>query len=256
MNRFAQRLRALAPTDRPRAEVPKVDVDDGIAKVRLYDPIDTWGEFWGISAKEFATTIDELPDDVAEIHLLINSPGGDVFDGIAILNAIRGHEARSVAVVEGLAASAASFIAAGCDEVVMARNSEMMIHDAWGVCVGNAEDMRQLADDLDRLSDNIASIYAERTGGDLAVWREAMRKETWYSAEEAVEAGLADRVETKTTAPKNRFDLSIYTYAGRRAAPPPAANSEPQAAPAPAASDPTRDARVDRFRHLVSTTRT
>ena len=108
----------------------------------------------------------------------------------------------------------------------MARNSELMIHDAWGLCVGNAADMRDLAGRLDHFSDNIASVYADKAGGDVATWRAAMAAETWYSAEEAVEAGLADRVVTrKADDAKARFDLSIFNYPGRDAAPDPAAPS-------------------------------
>jgi hypothetical protein len=82
----------------------------------------------------------------------------------------------------------------------MAKNSEMMIHDAWGLCVGNADDMVKMAGELDHFSDNIASIYAAKAGGDVADWRAAMQAETWYSAQEAVDAGLADRVDTGKTA--------------------------------------------------------
>ncbi len=258
--RFQDRLRALAsPTPRPRAEAPRADVADGIATIRLYDPIDSWGEYWGVSAKEFVGTLDELGADIGEIHLRINSPGGDVFDGIAILNALRAHPARVVAYVDGLAASAASFIAAGADELVMARNSELMIHDAWGLCIGNAAEMHAMAEMLDHISDNIASVYAEKTGSDVAEWRAAMSAETWYSADEAVDAGLADRVDRKSDADaKNTFDLSIFTYAGRDAAPSPhrAEAPKPEAAPAAAATPLVSPARVNEFRHLVATTRT
>jgi ATP-dependent Clp endopeptidase proteolytic subunit ClpP len=220
---YTRRLRALAPVARQliRAELPADSGDATTAVFRLYDPVDSWGGEWGVSAKEFAAALDALPDTVNEIRLHINSPGGEVFEGIAILNALRNHDARVVAVVDGIAASAASFIAAGADELVMARNSELMIHDAWGLVVGNAADMRQMADTLDHLSNNIASVYADKSGGDVADWRAAMAAETWYSAEEAVAAGLADRVDKKSNAAKNHFDLSIFTYAGRDNAPGP-----------------------------------
>lgn len=204
-----------------RAESPEPDQTDGVATLRLYDPIDSWGGYWGISAKEFADTLDGLEDDVEEIRLHINSPGGEVFEGIAILNQLRNHKARVVAVVDGLAASAASFIATGADEVVMGRNTELMIHDAWGICIGNAADMRDLAGRLDHLSANIAGIYAAKSGGTVDDWRAAMLAETWYSADEAVEAGLADRVEGDNDQPKDKFDLSTFNYAGRSEAPPP-----------------------------------
>jgi ATP-dependent protease ClpP protease subunit len=212
--------------------------DNGVATIRLYDPIDSWGGDWGVSAKEFAAALDGLGPDVIEIHLHINSPGGEVFEGIAILNTLRNHPAKVVSVVDGIAASAASFIAMAGDEVVMGRNSELMIHDPSGLCLGNAEDMRTLAKLLDHLGDNIAGVYAGKAGGTVAGWRGAMLAETWYSADEAVAAGLADRVEQAAPAAQNSFDLSVFTYAGRAKAPAPAAMA---AAPIPAQPEPIDD---------------
>lgn len=219
MNDYARRLAVFARASQPRNEAPLATVEDRVAEIRLYDPIDSWGEWWGVSAKEFASTLDGL--DVDEIRLLINSPGGEVFEGIAIANTIRSHPAKVTAIVEGIAASAASFIAVAADELVMARNSEMMIHDAWGLVVGNSEDMTKMAGLLDHLSDNIADMYAAKAGGTVPEWRAAMRAETWYSAAEAVEAGLADRVAEDVKANAKSHDLSIFTYAGRGAAPAP-----------------------------------
>lgn len=194
------------------------DEDTRTAQVYLYDSISSW---FGVTAKDFARDWNAL--DVDHIDLFINSPGGDVFDALAILNIIRRTEARVVAHVDGIAASAASFIAMGADELVMGRNSELMIHDASGLCWGPAEDMRKMSDDLTRISDNIASIYAEKAGGEASTWRQAMLAETWYSAEEAVTAGLADRVDADRdkSEVKNSMDLSIFAHAGRADAPAP-----------------------------------
>lgn len=212
----------VQPTQGTRASVLTADAADGVASLRLYDPIDSWGGEWGVSAKEFAASLDALPDDTSEIRLHINSPGGEVYEGITMLNALRNHRARVVAVVDGLAASAASFLAAGADEVVMGRNSQLMIHDAWGLGIGNAEDMREIASRLDKISDNIASVYADKAGGSVADWRAAMLAETWYSADEAVAAGLADRVEEHEQPARSTFDLSAFQFSGRDQAPPPA----------------------------------
>ena len=156
----------------------------------------------------------------SEITVRINSSGGNVFDAIAMTNALRDHPARVTTVVDGLAASAASFIATAGDEVVMNRNSELMIHNPKAVAAGEAQDMRSLADRLDAVRDNIASMYVARAGGTVDQWREVMAAETWYSADEAVQAGLADRVSDQP-AVTNSHDLSVFQYAGRSHAPDP-----------------------------------
>lgn len=161
----------------------------GSAEVDIFDAIG----WYGVDAGQFARDVRAL--DAQQITVNINSPGGDVFDGITILNALRQHPARTVANVMGLAASAASFIACGCDEVVMAQNSTLMIHDASGIVIGNAQDMTEMAAVLDQISDNIASIYAAKAGGTPENWRAVMRGEKWYTAQVAVDAGLADRVD-------------------------------------------------------------
>lgn len=229
------------PDAQPRAQVTVSEPKDGVATIRLYDVIDSWGGPWGISAQEVAEALDKL-GDVTEIRLHINSPGGEIFEGIAIKNVLRAHAARVVAVVDGLAASAASFIAVTADETVMAPNTQLMIHDGWGICVGPAEDMRKTADLLDHLSDNIAAMYAAKAGGPTADWRALMLAETWFSADEAVAAGLADRVDGAAAAgedgPENRFDLSVFKYAGRAAAPAPNLSRAPAAAVPPAPATP------------------
>ena len=194
--------------------------DSGPAEVLIYDEIDSW---FGVSAEALAREIAAL-DDNRELHVRINSPGGNVFDGVAILNALRGHPGKVTVIVDSLAASAASFIAMGGDEVVMNRDAEMMIHKASGLVVGGADDMRQQADLIDRLNDKMANIYAERAGGTVEDWLAMMASETWYSADEAVEAGLADRVENVTADREQaaaKFDLSIFAHAGRAHAPAP-----------------------------------
>ena len=213
----------------PNARTPVVEnmadvvsAEDGVATLRLYDPIDSWGNEFGVSAKEFAKALDSLPDDTTEIRLHINSPGGEVYEGLAILNLLRNHDARVVAIIDGLAASAASFVASGADEVIMGRNTQLMIHDAWGISIGAAVDMRDMAERLDKISDNIASVYAGKAGGTVADWRAAMLAESWYDADEAVTVGLADRVEgVADPEAKNRFDLSVFAHEGREGAPAP-----------------------------------
>lgn len=198
-------------------------------QVYLFDEIG----WFGVTAQDFVHELNAISTGTIELHL--NTPGGDAFDGVAILNALRSHSARVVSIVDGLAASAGSFIAQAGDERVMMPNSTMMIHEASGLCIGNAADMQQCADLLSKLSDNIASVYADRSGrGAAGDWREFMHAETWYDAQEAVDAGLADRVgqvDSATEAPAtDSWDLSIFAHAGRREAPSPTimpARSEP-----------------------------
>lgn len=172
----------------PKATALRVVNQDETGTTRI-DLMDEIG-FWGITAQDF---VDELlAIDSATIELHVNSPGGDVFDGIAIMNALADHPATVNVVVDGLAASAASYIALAGDSVKMNRASQLMIHDALGCCCGNAADMEDFKNLLDRISDTIAGIYADRAGGKVEEWRERMRAETWYSAAEAVTAGLAD----------------------------------------------------------------
>ena len=222
--RFRGSIEPSAEIKRPvRAEVTG-ESDGATAKLFLYDVIDSWGGSWGVSAKEFNAALTEV-GNVSQINLHINSPGGECYEGIAILNALRRHPANVTAVVDGIAASAASFIAAGADEVVMARNSELMIHDAWGIALGPAADMYAAADRLNKISNNIASVYTGKAGGTDETWRQAMLAETWYSAAEAVSAGLADRIEgadddaDPDAIVENAFDLSMFKNSGREKAP-------------------------------------
>lgn len=217
------RPQARTAERRPLAAEPEPRTDGTTVTLRLYDAIDSWGGDWGCSAKEFAATIDALPGDTSEIRLHLNSPGGDVFEGIAIANMLRAHPANVVVVVDGLAASIASIVAVAGDELVMAPNSELMVHDAWGLCMGNAGDMTSMGALLDHLSGNLADAYAAKGGGKRAKWRDLMLAETWFTAEEAVAVGLADRLDTKQTTAKAAFDLSAFRYRGRAQAPAPLA---------------------------------
>lgn len=177
------------------------------AEVMIYDEIG----YFGVTANDFVNQISAL--DVEELTVKINSPGGEVFDGIAIYNALKDHKATVNVQIDGLAASAASFIAQAGDTIAIQRNASMMIHDAAGLAIGNATDMRELADLLDGASDNIADIYSQRAGGTVDEWRAKMKATTWYNnGQEAVDAGLADTVvgADKEAEPSNSWDLSIF----------------------------------------------
>jgi ATP-dependent protease ClpP protease subunit len=195
----ARDARKAAPgTVPPVNSIAPAKVTDGVATLRLYDYIDGDGGYWGISADELAEALDNIEGTVERIDLRINSGGGAVWDGLAILNQLRTREEPIRAIVDGVAASAASFIAVACDEVVMMPNSRMMIHNAMGICFGQAVDMREYAAFLEDSSRNIAEIYADRSGKPTDEWCTLMDSVAmigqWYSAQEAVDAGLADSV--------------------------------------------------------------
>jgi ATP-dependent protease ClpP protease subunit len=204
------------------------NADDGPTQVYLYDEIGGGG--WlsdGIAAADFVTELTAIKASAIDLH--INSPGGDVFDAIAIYNALRRHPATVTSYIDGIAASAASFIAQAGDKVVIERNAQFMLHDASGMCWGNAADMAKMVDLLNKASDNIADIYAQRSGVDQSTWRDVMKAEAWYSSSEAVLAGLADSVAEQpvTTDARlrdvSRFDLKALgaRYASRGEAPDP-----------------------------------
>jgi ATP-dependent protease ClpP protease subunit len=163
--------------------------EEAAAQILIYDEI---GGSFGVSAADFVEELNGITS--SKIDVRINSPGGAVWDAIAIYNALIKHPATITTYVDALAASAASIVALAGDQVVMMVGSQMMIHDALGAEIGNAADMRAMAKFLDQQSDNIASMYAVKAGGELKDWRALMLAETWLMATEAVDMGLADEV--------------------------------------------------------------
>ncbi len=197
---------------------------EGPSEVFVYDEIGGYG----VSVGDFLADVRKV-DGPLNLHL--NSPGGDVFDGVAVYSALKRRTGETTVIVDGLAASIASVIALGADKVVMAPKAKMMIHDGWTAAAGNAQDFRKLIDLLDDTSDTIASVYADKAGGTVDFWRERMRAETWYNAEEALAAGLIDEIEGKPAARRDDFDLSMYNYSGREAAPAPVIREAAEADP-------------------------
>lgn len=165
------------------------------AEILIHEPI---GENWfgdGLTSRRFARELKEL-GDVSKIVVRINSPGGAVHDGIAIYNALRNHGAHIEVRVEGLAASIASIVAMAGDEIIMGVGSMMMIHAPWTIALGNAAEMREVADMLEKHEQALAEIYVKRGAAPDDV-KEMMSGETWLTATEAVEHGLADVAESE-----------------------------------------------------------
>jgi ATP-dependent protease ClpP protease subunit len=154
-------------------------------ELMIYDEIG----YWGVTAQRFVSELNEM---TGPITVKVNSPGGDMFDGLAIYNALLAYPDEVTAQIDGLAASAASFIVMAASVINAAESCMMMIHDAIGVTMGNAADMMKSADMLDKSSNNIAAIYAKRAGGTMEDWRALMREETWYTGNEAMDSKLVD----------------------------------------------------------------
>lgn len=200
------------------------------ADVYVYAPIGDW--FGMVSAEQFVSEVKDL--QVANIVLHLNSPGGDVFDGVAMYNTLKSHPANVEVRIEGLAASAASFLAMAGDTVKIGRNAQLMIHKAWGIEIGNSDDMLKYAEILEKIDGTIADTYYRRAGGSVEAWAEAMAVETWYTGPEAVAAGLADSlldsdaedepedIDAALAALFEQHTKSLaYAYHGRKEAPAP-----------------------------------
>lgn len=181
--------RTVPPESGQRSWYSIRNLSEAEAEIMIYDYIG----YGGVSADGFVQELASL--SAPKLTLRVNSPGGDVFDGFAIFNAIRRHKSEVTAYVDGIAASAASFLIMAADEVVMSPHAQLMIHDAYALCMGSAADMERAAEMLNKASDNIARVYAERAGGGTKEWRERMKSETWITDREAVELGLADRID-------------------------------------------------------------
>lgn len=193
-----------------------VEGDDDHAEIKLYAEV---GESWwfeSVTAQEFTDELDQL--DVSRITLRINSPGGSVFDGVAMYSALRSHRAQVTAVVEGLAASIASIVMLAGDRVQISDAAMVMIHNPWGMAVGDATDMRKTAATLDEIRDVMVGVYAKKTGRTDAEIIEALDAETWLSAQKALDFGLVDEilgddteaVTTEEAAARAVFDERVF----------------------------------------------
>jgi ATP-dependent Clp protease, protease subunit len=166
------------------------------AEISIYDEIG----MWGVSARHFASDLKAL-GDVKNIDVSINSPGGSLFDGLAIHNMLKRHPAKVTVIIDGIAASAASVIAMAGDEILMPENAFMMIHEASGVAVGTADDMREYADFLDKTLASLVSVYRAKTDMADDELISMIKAESWLSALDAVALGFATAtIEAKKVA--------------------------------------------------------
>jgi ATP-dependent Clp protease protease subunit len=195
----------------------KQDADE--ATIYLYDMIvstDDEAEWWGgVSPHAFAKALNDLT--APTIHLRVNSPGGSVFAARAMEQAIRMHKSKVVAHVDGLAASAASFLIMAADEIRMAPGSFLMIHKAWTWIAGNANDLRKEADLLEQIDASLVKTYATRSGQEAEAIAQWMADETWFEAARAVELGLANSVADTKATNAVKWDTSAFKNAPKPA---------------------------------------
>jgi ATP-dependent Clp endopeptidase proteolytic subunit ClpP len=170
----------------------------------LYDEIG----YWGVSAQQFVKDLENVKSKT--IHLRINSPGGSVFDGTSMYNALKQHPANVIVHVDGLAASIASIIALAGNEVRMSENAFFMIHEPWSMVIGSSEEMRKEADLLDKVRGMIAGTYMKKSGKPEKEVLDLMAEETWMSAEEALSMGFIDAIDSEGAEEVALFDLSVF----------------------------------------------
>lgn len=177
---------------------------DKPAEISIFDAIGATWDGEGVTAKQFIADLKKI--DASEINLFINSPGGNVMDGLAIYNALRSHGAKINVKVMGIAASAASFIAMAGDHIAMPENTFMMVHNPMSYAFGNANDMREVADTLDKIGSSLVGIYVSRSGKPESEVKALLDAETLMTATEAKDYGFADEV-TATLKVSAEFDV-------------------------------------------------
>jgi ATP-dependent Clp protease, protease subunit len=209
--------------------------------IELYDYIcsseDEAAWFGGVSLHGFANALGQMS---GQVHLRINSPGGDVFAGIAMAQLMRDYKGEIVAHVDGYAASAASIVAIAAKQVLMAPASMLMIHKAWTFAMGNSDDLLATASLLEKIDGQLADTYAQRGKKSADEFLDLMSKETWFTPQEAIDAGLCDGMaqesETKSNRARAIWDLSAFDRAPAPPAEPVDNETDPAAAAAAAAA--------------------
>lgn len=210
-------IQLLADNRRPFTPVSQriVAAADGAeATIYLYDAIvgdRATAEWWGgVCPQDLVPAIAAIT--APTIHLRVNSPGGDVFAAEAICQAMREHSAKIVAHIEGLAASAATSICCAADEVVATASSKYMIHKTWTLAIGNADDLRTCAALLDSCDQSMIDEYVRRTGAGRAQLEQWCAAETWFTAQQAIDAGFVDRLAEPNPA-KAAASWNLRAYA-------------------------------------------
>jgi ATP-dependent Clp protease protease subunit len=179
--------------DRWNPGIQAAAAEEAERSISVYDVIGY--DYWtgdGVTAKRVAAALRQMGKGPVTVN--VNSPGGDMFEGLAIYNLLREHDGEVTVKVLGLAASAASIIAMAGDTVQIARAGFLMIHNAWVLAAGNRHDLREYADTLEPFDRAMADIYAARTGEDAEAMAKLMDAETWIGGSDAIEQGFADEL--------------------------------------------------------------
>jgi len=188
----------------------KIKNQSGVIEIDIYDEIGGWG----IYAADFKRELEDVASGGGPIVLNLNSPGGDVFEGIAVYHAVSKYRDRITVNITGVAASIASVVALAGSRLVMGQGTFLMIHDAWTIILGTAKNLRQRADTLEQIDIEMVGIYEQNSNlsrGDLIA---AMDNETWYSPDQAYQAGFAEAIEDygEIAAKSIAFDWRSYGY--------------------------------------------
>jgi len=171
--------------------------------ISMYEPIGSQWDGTGVTAKRISAALRSIGKN--DIVVNINSPGGNFFEGVAIYNMLRSHQYKVTVNVLGLAASAASVIAMSGDEILMGDGAFLMIHNSWGLSIGDRHDMAKAASMLEPFDKEMAELYSARTGIDLVEIESMMDKETWISSKQAIEFGFATGVLAQSAVSANRL---------------------------------------------------
>lgn len=194
------------PLDRPEWYKIEASANDQ-AEILVYDVIG-----WPYNdAGDLVRYVNSLGDK--DILVRLNTPGGDVFDGMAIFNSLANHKGKVTIRIEALAASMGSVLAMAGKEIQAYSNTMMMIHDPWTYMAGNQYELREMADLLEKISGQMLDVYAGRSRVGKREMKEIMKAETWYTAKEAKEKGFIDTILETGKAAKAQFDLTMYTNA-------------------------------------------
>lgn len=193
----------------------RTEVSGNDAHIYIYDVIDS---YWGASAAALVAALQSAADKT--IHLHINSPGGDVFEARAMAAALVAHAGQVISHIDGIAASAATYLALAANEVRITEGGLFMVHNSWTLAMGDHADLRQTADLLQKIDGTINADYARKTGAtpeQVAAWMDA---ETWFTAQEALAAGFVDCIDPNTKGKPAQAQWNLSAYANAPAPPP------------------------------------